>query len=82
MCITYKKDEKDCYGNSDIKKVTDNKTFWKTVKPFLSDKIVSTERITLIDNGEVVATEQDTANVLNTFFSNIVTNLKIPEYAD
>ena len=43
---------------------------------------MSTERITLIDNGEVVATEQDTANVLNTFFSNIVTNLKIPEYAD
>ena len=26
--------------------------------------------------------EQDTANVLNTFFSNVVTNLKIPEYAD
>ena len=64
------------------KKVTDNKTFWKTVKPFFSDKIVSTERITLTYNGEVVATEQDTANVLNTFISSIVTNLKIPEYAD
>ena len=36
----------------------------------------------MIDNGEVVAIEQDTANVLNTFSSNIVTNLKIPEYAD
>ena len=82
MCITYKEDEKDYYSNLDIKKVIDNKTFWKTVKPFLSDKIVSTEGITLIDNGEVVATEQDIANVLNTFFSNIVTNLKIPEYAD
>ena len=43
---------------------------------------MSTERITLIVNGEVVATEQDTANVLNTFFSNIVTYLKIPEDAD
>ena len=41
-----------------------------------------TERITLIDNGEVAATEEDTANVSNTFFSNVVTNLKIPEYAD
>ena len=71
--------KKDYYSNLDI---TDNKTFWKTVKPFLSDKIVSTERITLIDNGEVVATEQDTSNVLNTFFSNIVANLKIPEYAE
>ena len=59
-----------------------NKTFWKTIKPFLSDTIMSAERITLIDNGEVVTTEQDTADVLNTFFFNIVTNLKIPEYAD
>ena len=28
------------------KKVTDNKTFWKTIKPFQSDKILLTERIT------------------------------------
>ena len=41
---------------------------------------MSTERIT--DNGEVVPAEQDTANVLNTFFLNIVSNLKSPEYAD
>ena len=27
-------------------------------------------------------TERDTAHVLNTFFPNIVANLKIPEYAD
>ena len=55
--------------------------------PFLSDKIVSTERITLIeiDNAEVVPTEQDTANVLILQYSNvsnIITNLKIPEYDD
>ena len=43
---------------------------------------MSTERITLIDNGKVVATEQDTANVFNTFFSNVVTNIKISEYTD
>ena len=36
----------------------------------------------MIDNGEAVATEQDTANVLNTFFSNVVNNLKIPQYAN
>ena len=58
---------KYCYRNLDIKKETGNKTFCKTIKPFLSDKIVSTERITLIDNGEVVPTEQDTANVLKYF---------------
>ena len=66
----------------DKKKVTDNKTFQKTIKLFLSDKIVSTETIILITNGEVVLTEQDTAQVLNTFFSTAVTNLKIPEYTE
>ena len=74
--------KKDYCSALDIKKLTDNKTFWKTIKPFQSDKIVSTERITLIDNGEVVPTEQDTAHILNTFFSNIVTNFKILDYAD
>ena len=67
--------KKDCYSTLDVKKVTDNKTFWKTIKPFQSNKILSTERIALIDNGEVVPTEQDTALVLNTLFSNIVTNV-------
>ena len=43
---------------------------------------MSTERITLNDNGEVIPTEQDTANVLNVLFFNIVTNLKISEYTD
>ena len=29
------------HSNLDEKSVTDNKVFWKTVKPFLSDKITS-----------------------------------------
>ena len=74
--------KKDYCSNIDIKKVTNNKTYRKTIKPFLSDKIMSTERITLIDNGDIVSTEQDAAHVLNTFFSNIVTYLEIPEYID
>ena len=55
---------------------------WKTRKPLLSDKIASTERITLINNAEVVWAEHDTSHVLNTFCFVIATNLKIPEYAD
>ena len=43
---------------------------------------MSTEINTLIDNGEVVATEQDTAYVLNTFVSNVVTNLNIPKHTN
>ena len=80
LCITYKKDEKRLLQYLRCKKVTDDKTFWKTMKPFQSEKILLTERITLIDNGEVVPTEQESTLVLNTFFSNIVTNLSDPRF--
>ena len=74
--------KKDYYSNLDIKEITDNKTFWNTIKSFLSDKNASTERITLIDNGEVVLPEQNTTHILNTFFSNIVTYVKLPEHIE
>ena len=41
----FTKSEKLYYSNLDEKKVTDNKTFWKTIKPFLSDKTVSKEKV-------------------------------------
>ena len=68
------------YRNLDEKNVTDNKAFWKTVE-ILSDKITSKEKITLIEENEIVSNDESTAQVLNTFFSNIVGSLNIPEYA-
>ena len=62
------------------KKITDNKTFWKTVKPFLSDKTPSDEKITLIEKDKIIKTDTKTANVLNTFFSTVISSLNIPEY--
>ena len=46
----------------------------------LPKKIKSNERITLIENDEIIKTEKGTAKVLNTFFSNIVQNLDIQQY--
>ena len=54
------------------KKICDNKTLWKIVKPMLPKKIKFNERITLIENDEIIKTEKGTAKVLNFFFSNIV----------
>ena len=68
------------YSNLDKENVTDNKAFIKTVKPFLSDKITSKEKIALIKENESISNDENTAQVLNTFFSNIVGSLDIPEY--
>ena len=36
--------------------------------------------ITLTDNDKIVKINDDTARVLNSFFSNIICDLKIPDY--
>ena len=82
-CLSlHRKSKKAYYSNTDEKKVTDNKTFWKAIKPFLSDKIVSREKLTLIEEYEIVKSDINTAQILNTFFSNSVSNLKIAENAN
>ena len=54
--------------------------FQKIVKPVLSKKIKSNERITLIENDETIKTEKGAAKVLNAFFSIIDQNLDIHQY--
>ena len=82
ICLQLEKTKKLCQSNHDEKKVTDDQTFWKTIKPSLSDKIVSREKLALIEEDEVVESDINTAQILNTFFSNIVSNLKIAQYAN
>ena len=57
-----------------------NKKFWKTVKPLLSDKSVSREKINLTENEKMLTSESETAETLNNFFSNIVKKLNIPKF--
>ena len=47
------------YGNLNEKDLTDNKQFWRTVKPLLSDKIKSSEKITLVEQAETPDTDDN-----------------------
>ena len=60
--------------NLDEKEVTDNKTFWETVKPDVSDKSIKRDKIHLNENGELIKSESETAEILNNSFSNIMKN--------
>ena len=42
---------------------------------------MSTEKINLIEEDEIVESDSNRAQILNTFFCNIVSNLKRAEYA-
>ena len=80
--LLLRKSKWDYSGNLNEKNINDNKTFWKTIKPFLSDKVRSTNKMTLIDKEETMVDDYNTAKVLNTFFSNIDSNLNIAEYSN
>ena len=46
-----------------LKRVADNKQFWKTVKPCLIDKTLKDERITLTENEKIVLGERELAKL-------------------
>ena len=50
----YKKERKKYYNNLDAKKITDSRKFWKTTKPFFSDKGAGKTEITLIEGDEII----------------------------
>ena len=80
LCVTLLRKSK-FYGNLNEKKLCDNKKFWGVVKPVLSNKVVFNEKITLVEQNNIVENDKKTATVFNDFFSNI-TNLGIPQYIE
>ena len=69
------------YSGLNKNDVTDNKMFWKTIKLFLPDKVTSSsEKNTMIEEDKIIGNDSDTVRVLSTFFSNILSNLIIPQY--
>ena len=48
LCVTLlRKSNREYYQNLSVENVCDNKKLWKVVKPLLSNKIMSSEKITL-----------------------------------
>ena len=83
LCVTLlRKSKREYFGNLNDKNLCDNKKFWSVVKPLLSNKVVSNEKIILLENDKIVENDKKSATVLNNFFSNIIKSLGIPQYKD
>ena len=65
------------YSILDLKSITDNKTFRKTVKPFFLDKQVPSSKTTLITSNEIIHDVKKVLNIFNFFFSNVVKYLNV-----
>ena len=67
--------KKKFFANINISSTTDNKKFWKTVKPFFSDKISHKETINLAMNDTILSDDQVVADTFNNYFNNSVKKL-------
>ena len=63
----------------DHKKLTDDETFWKTVKPFFTDKWINNKKILFIEEGQTTANNKRISKKLNNFFMVAVKNLNTPQ---
>ena len=66
-----RREKKKYFASIDTNKISDGKRFWKTIKPLFSDKNNVNEKITLIDDGCIIAEDSQIAVIMNNFFSNV-----------
>ena len=66
-----RKEKKQFYGNLNTNIFTKNKIFWKTVKPFLTNKTNKTSRVTLIEEERVISQDHLITKTFNEYFINI-----------
>ena len=80
FCIKWHKKERKKYCNSlKLNKVTDNKAFWKAIKPFLSDKRTNINKITLVDNDKVISDDKQLCKTFTNFFQEAVNILALSD---
>ena len=48
-----------------------------SIKPFFSNKGLNTKNMMLVENNEIVREEEIIANIMNNYFTNITTYLKL-----
>ena len=81
FCVNLlRKEKKKYFDNIDVSLITDNKQFWKTIKPLFSDKHNISKKINLIECDEIISDDNKVAEIMNVFFSNAVEKLCIEGY--
>ena len=55
----------------DLNNLTDNRKFWKAIKPVFAEKIQTASSITLEENGELINDDRKIAELFNNYFLNI-----------
>ena len=57
--------------------IKDNKKFWKTIRPYFSDKGYNQTKITVVKKDCVITDEKKIASLMNNYFTNITKTLDL-----
>ena len=78
LCIKLLRHSKKFFYNIlNVKRITDKRKFWQTIKPNFTDKTLKDERITLVDGEKVITEKKDVVKKLKDHFEKIAEILKI-----
>ncbi len=80
LCVKLlRKTKSDYYRNLDLGDLTDNRKFWKTVKPVFSNEVQINSSVTLIEDGKMITEDSEIAEIFSNYFANITESLGISE---
>ena len=74
-----RKTKTDYFQNLNISDLSDNKKFWKTIKPYFTNKGLNSNKLLLKEKGNLVSNEKQLATIMNSFFINITIGLELKE---
>ena len=78
FCVNLlRKTKKDYLNDLNIKNITDKKAFWKTIKPYFSNKGLNSSSLILSEKNKIVTNDHDITSVMNNYFTGITSHLNL-----
>ena len=78
----FKESKTHNFNNLNVKDVTENKRFWKTIKPILTNKAKNSNNITLTENYQTIREDEKICKTFNTYFTNVTKVLKLRQVCE
>ena len=71
--------KKHYFRNLNVKDLSDNKKFWKTIKPYFSNKGLNSNKMLLQEKRELVSNDIELASIMKKFSSILQKSLYLKE---
>ena len=72
-----RKTKTEYFKNLNVKDLSDNYKFWKTIKPYFSNKGLNSNKLLLKEKCYLVSDKKELATIMNNFFNNITKDLEV-----